>query len=432
LLIGRFGWTRIVVVLCLLIVISLIMLYLFPAPPKAVTMATAFRGTAFHLYGERYKQEFAQRGVELVLRETAGAQENVDLIGSLKSDVQITFVNGGTLQGAPPPGVVSLGLVYTNPFWIFYASPDVLTDPQQLRGKRIAMGPVGAGYRLTGERVLALFGVTPDTATFVPSGGQPAVELLRRGDIEAVWMGGEADAPSIQAMLRMPGVRIMSFEKADALSRILPYLAKFGVPRGVFDVQADIPPSDVTLLATGTRVLIKNDLHSEIRTLLLETMKKEHGSVGLFKHKGEFPTSTDPEFPMATAAVEYYKNGPSFLYTHLPIWMTPHVLRAIALAATVLPVLLFVITFEPTLYRWIIRQRARALYRQLRTIERTLPTTGSVDEVGLLKQNLEALDRAASAMKIPMRHSDSFFSLKVHINLIRMRIAARLTETQIR
>jgi hypothetical protein len=39
--------------------------------------------------------------------------------------------------------------------------------------------------------------------------------------------------------------------------------------------------------------------------LLAQTLKEEHSTAGIFQRAGEFPTQTDPEFPMAEEALDY-------------------------------------------------------------------------------------------------------------------------------
>ena len=73
-------------------VVSLVLIYFIPAPPSKVIMATAFKGSAFEYYGGQYREIFARSHIELELRETAGAVENVELLQDPKSGVQIAFV----------------------------------------------------------------------------------------------------------------------------------------------------------------------------------------------------------------------------------------------------------------------------------------------------------------------------------------------------
>ena len=68
--------------LCIISTISLALVYFIPSPPSKVVMATAFKGASFEYYGRQYREVFARYHVDLELRETAGAVENVKLLQS--------------------------------------------------------------------------------------------------------------------------------------------------------------------------------------------------------------------------------------------------------------------------------------------------------------------------------------------------------------
>ena len=133
-------------------IVSLALVYFIPAPPSKVTMATAFKGSSFEYYGRQYREIFARSNVELELRETAGAVENFELLQDPKSGVEIALVVGGVSDGKHAPGLLSLGTVYNNPFWLFYSSSEPFDRLSQLKGKRIAAGPVGSGTRSSAEQ----------------------------------------------------------------------------------------------------------------------------------------------------------------------------------------------------------------------------------------------------------------------------------------
>ena len=70
-------------------IVSLALIHLFPAPPSKVVMATAFKGASFEYYGRQYREIFARYRVDLELRETAGAVENVKLLQDPKRSNRI-------------------------------------------------------------------------------------------------------------------------------------------------------------------------------------------------------------------------------------------------------------------------------------------------------------------------------------------------------
>jgi hypothetical protein len=138
----------------------------------------------------------------------------------------------------------------------------------------------------------------------------------------------------------------------------------------------------------------------------------------------------DPEYPMAPSAVDYYKNGPSFLQRHLPLWLTVHVQRATAALVASIAIGLPLFNYLPRLFRWFVRERILKLYRRLRIVENGLQTELAASQLIVLQTDFENIERDATKLAVPTRFSDLFFSLKVHINLIRTRLAARLVEVR--
>ena len=68
-------------------IVSLVLIYFFPAPPSKVIMASAFKGSSVEYYARQYREIFARSNIELELRETAGAVENVKLLQDPNSGV---------------------------------------------------------------------------------------------------------------------------------------------------------------------------------------------------------------------------------------------------------------------------------------------------------------------------------------------------------
>lgn len=431
----RVGFRPRAVVWLSLVLASALLLFLwyaFPGVPRELTMATAFPDSTYELYGQRYRRHFARLGLDLELRQTSGAIENLAHLRNPKSGVHIAFVNGGLLQGDPPGDLFSLGLVFETPFWLFYSSPQPLERVSQLKGRRIAIGAPGGTFRSISERVLGAVGIDSSSATILPIGGSDVVEAFASGKIDAALFGSRADDPFIKTLLKMPGIRILSFDRIAALTQRFPHLNKFELAQGGLDLAEDIPAQNLTLFSISTRVLVRHDLHPAVVTSLLDIMKKEHAGPSLFQRSGDFPKGVDDEYALAPVAVNYYKNGPSLMYSYIPLWLSGSALRLAAFLAAVVPLIIFVISFEPTLFKWIIRHRVRSYYRQMREIERQLPTMDAIEDLVSSKARLEQLDKSASLVQVPLRHSDSLFTLKIHLHLLRTRLAGRIEEVRAR
>ena len=90
-------------------IVSLALIYFVPATPSKVIMATGPKGSLSEYYGRQYRETFARSDVELELRETAGAPENLEFLLDPKTGVEIAYMLGGVSDGKHAPGLLSLG-----------------------------------------------------------------------------------------------------------------------------------------------------------------------------------------------------------------------------------------------------------------------------------------------------------------------------------
>ena len=92
---------------------------------------------------------------------------------------------------------------------------------------------MGSGSRLSAEQILGKAGVNSENVTFLPFAASNAVEALNDGKVDVVWITGAPDAPHTSSLLRNLSVRLMSFPRADAFTRIFPDLVRLVLPQGV-------------------------------------------------------------------------------------------------------------------------------------------------------------------------------------------------------
>jgi len=220
----------------------------------------------------------------------------------------------------------------------------------------------------------------------------------------------------------------MSFTKADALTRIYPFLIRLVLPQGVIDYEKNIPATDVIIIATTNNVLVRKEIHPALIGLLAQTIVEAHNETGFFQRVGEFPIQTDAEFPVAQGAVDFYKNGPSFLNKYLPFWIVPHVLRLFAVLLAGGAIIYPLFSFAPKLYQWFLKDRMSKLYRRLRTVDEALQQELTAPQVVTLQKDLENINRATRVL--PKRNSDLFFDFNQHMESTRTRLASRLVELQ--
>jgi TRAP-type uncharacterized transport system substrate-binding protein len=409
---------------CVVAAVWLALWYFIPAPPTRITIAAGVKGGGFEHFAELYRQKFAAHHVTLNLRYYKSGNENVRLLKDPKSGVSAAFLFAGQTDSKESPDLLSLGRIDDAPLWIFYRAAAPIERLTQMKGKRLNISPAVA--KLIGE-VLAAHGVNAGNATISMLLIPDAVKALRNGDLDAMFMPPLAlNAPIVQSLLRDPGVSLMNVTQAEALKRMFSTVHRLVLPQGVVDLENNIPASDVNLLASSDVIVVRKEVHPELIYLFAQVMKEVHGGAGVFQSAGEFPTQTDPEYPMAEEAVDYYRNGPSFLHRYLPFWMINYAKRLAAILVAAIAVVIPLVTFTPKLYAWLLHLRLTRLYRRLRAVEAELEGELDAARADALQRDLESINRAARIL--PLRHSDMFFALRLHIKEVRADLNRRLAE----
>ena len=422
---GRAALRVIAAVAATIAVVWLALWYFIPAPPHELTIAAGNRGGGFEHLANRYKERLARHHVTLKIKFVSGGRQSAQLVTDAKSGISAAFLYSGILNSETAPEVESLGPIDAAPLWIFYRGPETLDRLSQLKGKRAFLTNA---LRDLADRILAANGIKAGDLTVLPiRAATPAAQALQKAEIDFVMLPPiDLNAPGVQIMLHDPNIKLMNVSQAEAITRLFPTLNRLVLPQGVIDLEKNIPPSDVNLLGSSSVVVVRKDLHPELKYLLAEVMKEVHSGGGVFQRPGEFPSLTDPELPMAEEAVDYYKNGPSFLQRYLPFWMINYAKRLAAILIAAVAVIIPIFTYAPRLYAWLVNTRLLRLYRRLRLVNAKLKRDLTADELAALQTDVEGIDRAANIL--PMRHSDLFFPLLMHIDMTRTRLAARLGE----
>jgi TRAP-type uncharacterized transport system substrate-binding protein len=410
-------------------IVSLVLIYFFPAPPAKLVLATGAAGQTYDTLGRRYREQLARSHVQVEIRRTNGIVENLALLNDPKSGVHAAFMQGGISNNKLSPNILSLGRIGYQPFWMFSKAADGLEDIRQLKGKRIAISFPGSGSRLVAEKILRTSGIDGGNSTLLASTAKDATEALNAGKIDALFLIFAPDAPLLHALLTNPHFKLMSFAEAEALTRIYPFLVRLNLPKASIDFERTIPAADTVIIGMTNSVLVRSDIHPAFVDLLAGVMFEEHSEAGLFQQAGEFPTSIDPEYQVAQSARDFYKTGPTFLNRYLPFWMVTHFHRLFAVLLAVAVIVVPIFNLAPRLYQWFLQNRANKIYRRLRLIENELQGQLTPNELMALQADFDGIVRMTYIL--PMRHSDLFFGLNLHIEGMRERLAARVVDVRL-
>jgi TRAP-type uncharacterized transport system substrate-binding protein len=391
---------------------------------RTLVMATGPAGSAYEQYAEQYRILLAHSGVELQLQSTGGTVENLRLLDDPATGIDVAFLSSGTTSADESPDIRALGTIFLEEVWFFSRNPDLAGgDLAALRGKRMSIGPEGSATRAVAQALIRLNGIDPASAEFLGLAPQQAAAQLRRGDIDAAMIMTSADSPLVRELLADPAIGLVSFRRAGAYVARYPFLTKLTVPEGVGDLALNRPPHDVTTFGAPVSLAVRADMYPALQALLLDAATQIHAGPGMFNAAGRFPAAQAIDLPLSDAALQYYKAGLPFLQRYLPFGIAVVVGRLLFIVIPLIGVLYPVLRLAPALFGWAMRHRIFRLYGELKFLEHELGSDPGDERRRELRDQLEQLDRRVGRMHVPLSYSQMVYTLRLHINLVRSRLA---------
>ena len=398
--------------------------FIDPAPPRKIVLASGLEDGLPHEYAKRYVEILARAGVTVEERKTNGPGENLQLLLDPNSGVDVAFLQGGIARFPEADGLVMIASLYYMPMWIFYRGEDTLTTIPELRFHRVAVGVAGSGTRAFSEPILAINGLTSGVST-LPMGNTAALRALRAGEVYAAIFVDGAKNPAVWGALHDPGLKLMSFSRAEAYHRLFPYITGLTLPTGVIDLARNIPAQDVSLIATKAMLAIRDGSHPALIDLLLDAANEIHRSPGFFEEAGEFPGTAQVDLRVSTEAERHKRFGPKYLYQYLPFWVATIAERAIVILVPLAAILFPLFSYLPQFLRWRARSRVYRWYGELALLERDVATRTGTLPMQKWLADLDRIERAVRAIHTPSGFASEAYTLREHIGLVRRAAMAR-------
>jgi hypothetical protein len=418
---------------------------------------------------ERYRRELERFGVKYEVQRATEGFATLKALLEPGPGINAGFIKGGLVgsltgrlatekaQGryAQFSQLQSVGRLFYEPIWVFTRGDLPIASLRDLKGKRVMTGTLESGTRRIALQLLKANGVdtakAKDNPNLIRENLPADAAPLLDGRADAAILIEPADSDLIQKLLRIENIRLMDFSaEAAAYDNRFPALTTVVLRRGAVEFEPVIPSADITLLATSVALVVRRDMHSSLMSLLTHAVVSnpkegfdKSGDPVLFHRAGDFPSASDPEFQVAKEARAIYKSGelPILLRNLAPVsarigvpfqytafistYAGQMLLVLIPLLALIVPLTRAV----PATYAWAVRRRLVYWYRELKALERSLDR-GSVSDAAAHRTQLERIDDAVRWIRVPHNFSNELYDLRLHIDLVRQRLAATQTRMQ--
>jgi TRAP-type uncharacterized transport system substrate-binding protein len=400
-----------------------------PLPPRRLVIGAGIAGSGYDNFARRYARVLARDGIDLEIRNTAGAVENLDLLRDPASKVQAALTTVGFAQPDDSNHLASLGGVFDAPIFVFYKSAERVTQFAQLRGKRLAIGTAGTSIRPLILQVLKAGGAAEAPTRFVDMDYDRAIDALIAGEIDVAIFPSQLDTGLLRRALTAPDVRLMNVAQAEAIAKMVPGIKHVVLWQGLIDLTHDIPDADVNLLASGNSLLVRKDLHPALQYLLLEAIREVHLARGPFNRLGEFPAEQPNDLPLSLTAQSFYRSGPTFWQRYTSFWLTSLLDRILFFVVPVVAALIPVIGFTSRLYRWLAVRRIVRLHRALGGLERELAQSEDKAQLAQHQARLSEIESVVRTLKVAQPFEVDLHRLRIHLRMVQDHIGRMASST---
>lgn len=287
-----------------------------------ISIGTATQGGAFYQVGAAIANALNDGKEEggwkkATAESTGGSLENLRRLD--KSEIQIGMSNSsityfavrgeGSFDGTKHD-VKSIMTLF--PLIAMFVTKDDsgIKSIKDLKGKKVVIGPEGAGFRNFVEPILEAHGVKWSELEVIENSFTKSVGLLQDGQVAAAFLGGGNKSPAITNAASSFKIRLIPFDE-DAKKKLIEKYPSFNavtVPAGTYKGQDD----DFKGLNVGsTQLLVRSDASDEFVTnvikIIWENRKKIAETHAGGKSINEKNVGRNTGVDFHPAALKFYK-----------------------------------------------------------------------------------------------------------------------------
>jgi TRAP-type uncharacterized transport system substrate-binding protein len=301
-----------------LALIALLVALYDPRPSlRHVRVAISSGGASgnYHAIVDRLAAEVAQQKGRVQNLASAGSVENVKRLVAARNDcnVQFALVQDG-IDWPPDHGLELIGkLPRPESLIILGRNADAIRSPQDFRGLRVGIGPVGSGTEFLARRALAPLAEMDLKVSTQPIDQQ--LDMLQRGELDLGAMVIDDEAQLVGEAVRKRNLQILGIPDAASLARRLPFARVGTIEAGQYDYARRLPPANKQVLQVDA-LLVGNGCASLSQTQGLMTAVSEVFPTFVRHNRGQ-PNLTG--LPMPAVVRSFYNDeGPDLLGTFAP------------------------------------------------------------------------------------------------------------------
>jgi len=239
-------------------------------PDKLVRMSMATGGTTGGMYiiGGGISNVLLQKmdNLDITAEVTGGTMDNLGLVNN--GDCELGLSNADFAQWAyegaepftQPYNFSAVATLYPSAVHIIARNSANIEGVADMKGKKVATGPLGSGNRLNSEKILNFCGVTLDEITSYDYTNGEMIDALKDGDIDAIILITGAPVSQLIDLFMTADVHFVTLpeEMREGFIAKYSYFQKLTLPADMYGTQTDIDSLGVMNL-----LLVNNEIDED-------------------------------------------------------------------------------------------------------------------------------------------------------------------------
>ncbi len=261
--------------------------------PWRLTMASGWvTGVYYPISGAMSRIAYNNmENISLSVESSGASVANAKLIGSkdadlaiLQNDIAYYAYNGEIMfeEDGPVSNMVGLFMLHPEPIQIVVAKDSGIKTPADLKGKRVAVGPLGSGTEANTSQIVEIYGLNPDFSDFAAveriSAGE-AADFLKDGRIDAAFFTTGIGAAAIADLALVKDVNLVAIDDKHAadLAEKYPFYSTVQVPGDVYRGISSLQTVTVLAMIVGRADLPEAAMYEFVKAIY-ENLDIIHGA----------------------------------------------------------------------------------------------------------------------------------------------------------
>jgi len=303
-------------------IISLIMAGIFAVrgiqdkqSTKTLIFATAGKQGQYYAFGQAFARVVAQHNPRLQIKviATDGSSQNLELLKENKAQIALIQSNIAT-----ETSIKAVSFLFPELFHLIATDQSGIKQVKDLRGKRVALMPVGSGSYSLFWILSRHYGLSEAEIQGMPMPTQRAYQSFAEGKVDALFQVTALGNPAIASILQTRPVHLIAIDQGAALRLTVPALEDQTIPVGAYNGAIPLPAQNLPGISVRSLLFTRQDIDLETIYELTRILYEARNDLiqlfpqaSLIKEPGALQDLGFTFHPGATAF--YDKEKPSFI-----------------------------------------------------------------------------------------------------------------------